>query len=121
MGNGWFVQFLIMYSVSFLACLQMVNSVKLCPMLAAVALCALICLGMVVQGYPTKPENPGNDASPEEMAKYLTALRHYINLVTRQRYGKRDSPADSLLSDLLTGDFENYNSRSRFDDSSYNW
>ncbi|OCT62220.1 peptide YY [Xenopus laevis] len=99
----------------------MVNSMKLCPMMVTMAVCALICLGMVAQGYPTKPENPGNDASPEEMTKYLIALRHYINLVTRQRYGKRDSPADSLLSDLLTGDFENYNSRSRFDDSSYNW
>ncbi|KAG8430014.1 hypothetical protein GDO86_018638 [Hymenochirus boettgeri] len=99
----------------------MANSLKLCPFMAVLAVFVVVCLGMVVQGYPTKPENPGTDASPEEMAKYMTALRHYINLVTRQRYGKRDSPADSLLYDLLAGDYENHNSRSRLDGSSYNW
>ncbi|XP_044155903.1 peptide YY [Bufo gargarizans] len=99
----------------------MVTSLKLWPMMVAVAVCVLICLGTIVEGYPPKPESPGEDASPEEMNKYLTALRHYINLVTRQRYGKRDSPADSLLSDILYGDNGNHNSRSRYDDSSYNW
>ncbi|PIN99354.1 Peptide YY-A [Aquarana catesbeiana] len=99
----------------------MVTSLKLWPMMVAITICVLICLGTIVEGYPPKPENPGEDASPEEMTKYLTALRHYINLVTRQRYGKRDSPADNLLSDLLYGDNGNYNSRSRYDDSYYKW
>ncbi|XP_077316140.1 peptide YY [Lithobates pipiens] len=99
----------------------MVTSLKLWPMMVAVTICVLICLGTIVEGYPPKPENPGEDASPEEMTKYLTALRHYINLVTRQRYGKRDNPADNLLSDLLYGDNGNYNSRSRYDDSYYKW
>ncbi|CAJ0965309.1 unnamed protein product, partial [Ranitomeya imitator] len=91
----------------------MVTSMKLWPMMVAIAVCVLICLGTIVEGYPPKPESPGEDASPEEINKYLTALRHYINLVTRQRYGKRDSPADSLISELLYGDNGNHNSRSR--------
>ncbi|KAG6938311.1 peptide YY, partial [Chelydra serpentina] len=97
----------------------MVASVKLWPMLVAVTLCVLFCLGALVEAYPPKPENPGDDASPEEMAKYFSALRHYINLVTRQRYGKRSSP-EAMMSELLFGDSSDHTGRSRYEDS-YLW
>ncbi|CAM4633707.1 unnamed protein product [Lepidochelys kempii] len=98
---------------------EMVASAKLWPMLVAVTLCVLFCLGALVEAYPPKPENPGDDASPEEMAKYFSALRHYINLVTRQRYGKRSSP-EALMSELLFGDSSDHADRSRYEDS-YLW
>ncbi|KAK3520118.1 hypothetical protein QTP70_014377 [Hemibagrus guttatus] len=75
-------------------------------------LCVLLYLSTVVDAYPPKPENPGEDAAPEELAKYYTALRHYINLITRQRYGKR-STQEASLADLLFGDSNEHNQRSR--------
>ncbi|TTT95463.1 MAGUK p55 subfamily member 2 [Bagarius yarrelli] len=68
----------------------------------AAVLCVLVC---VVEAYPPKPEPPAGDAGPEELAKYHTALRHYINLITRQRYGKRSSP-EVEMAELLFGDDE---------------
>nr|E2E4L2.1 RecName: Full=Goannatyrotoxin-Vere1; AltName: Full=Venom peptide YY-like; Flags: Precursor [Varanus eremius]ADK39293.1 goannatyrotoxin-Vere1 [Varanus eremius] len=99
----------------------MIASMKPWPLVMVAALCILFCLGTLVDAYPTKPESPGPDATPEELAEYMTKIRQYINLVTRQRYGKRSSP-ETLMSELIFGENSNsdHSSRSRFDDS-YMW
>ncbi|XP_068920371.1 peptide YY [Petaurus breviceps papuanus] len=87
---------------------------------AAVLLALLTCLGSLVEGYPSKPKAPSGDASPEELSRYYASLWHYLNLVTRQRYGKRDSTEARLAEILFTDSSGNQNSKSGLEEP-YVW
>ncbi|KAA0725544.1 Peptide YY [Triplophysa tibetana] len=83
--------------------------------LVALVLCVIVCLSSLAEAYPPKPEPPAGGMDRDELAKYQTALRHYVNLITRQRYGKRSSP-EAVVAELLFGDDEQ-DIRPRVEDS----
>ncbi|XP_039991245.1 peptide YYb [Xiphias gladius] len=82
----------------------MANTLRSWLTLAALVLCLLVCLSSFADAYPPKPESPGSNASPEEWARYHAAVRHYVNLITRQRYGKRSTPEQAVAFLLLGAD-----------------
>ncbi|XP_028931945.1 pancreatic prohormone [Ornithorhynchus anatinus] len=51
--------------------------------------CVALLLQVCAHTASPEPVYPGDDASPEQLAQYVAALRRYINVVTRSRYGKR--------------------------------
>lgn len=63
----------------------MANTLRSWLVFAALVACLLVCLSSFADAYPPKPESPGSNASPDDWAKYHAAVRHYVNLITRQR------------------------------------
>lgn len=68
---------------------QMANTRRSWIVFAALVMCLLACWNNFADAYPPKPESPGSNASPEDWAKYQAAVRHYVNLITRQRSAQR--------------------------------
>ncbi|XP_076008149.1 peptide YYb [Genypterus blacodes] len=82
----------------------MASSLRSWLLLAAFVLCLLLCWSSLADAYPPQPESPGGNATPEEWAKYHAAVRHYVNLITRQRYGKRSTPEQAVAWLLFGAD-----------------
>lgn len=76
----------------------MARSLGSWTLMAALLLCLLLCLSSLADAYPPKPESPGSNASPEDWAKYHAAVRHYVNLITRQRWAASSRKTPVSLS-----------------------
>lgn len=68
---------------------QMANPQRSWIAFAALVICLLVCWSSLADAFPPKPESPGSNASPEDWAKYQAAVRHYVNLITRQRSAQK--------------------------------
>uniref|UniRef100_A0A7N4NQV9 Pancreatic polypeptide n=1 Tax=Sarcophilus harrisii TaxID=9305 RepID=A0A7N4NQV9_SARHA len=70
-------------------------------MLAVTLLALLVCIG-AQQSYPQKPKPPHPNATPEEIKHYKEDFQVYIDLITRPRFGKRDTAeVEAQLTDSL--------------------
>ncbi|AWP17477.1 Peptide Y [Scophthalmus maximus] len=93
----------------------MASTLRSWMMFAALVLCLLVCWSSLADAYPPKPESPGSNASPAEWAKYHAAIRHYVNLITRQRYGKRSTPEQAVAAWLMFGADSSQDTEPRLD------
>ncbi|TNN04031.1 hypothetical protein fugu_001060 [Takifugu bimaculatus] len=100
---------------------KMANTQRSWIVFAALVICLLACWNNFADAYPPKPESPGSNASPEDWAKYQAAVRHYVNLITRQRYGKRSNMEEQAVEWLLFGPDSNQNPQPRADDNDDQW
>lgn len=80
----------------------MANPLRSWVMLAALVVCVLLCWSSLADAYPPKPQAPGKNATKEDWEKYRLDLTRYVNLITRQRYGKR-ATVEQVLGRLLYG------------------
>uniref|UniRef100_A0A8C3B3S6 Uncharacterized protein n=1 Tax=Cyclopterus lumpus TaxID=8103 RepID=A0A8C3B3S6_CYCLU len=76
----------------------MANMLRSWMTLAALVACLLVCLSSFADAYPPQPESPGSNASSEDWAKYHAAVRHYVNLITRQ---SKESSEENIRGSLL--------------------
>uniref|UniRef100_A0A8C4WVD0 Uncharacterized protein n=1 Tax=Eptatretus burgeri TaxID=7764 RepID=A0A8C4WVD0_EPTBU len=60
-----------------------------------------VMLFYLCSAFPRQPLAPPVNASPEDIMKYMNAVRHYLNLITRQRYGRHSKLDDQVRRGLI--------------------